>query len=346
MAIQFEQPITAGTVLIRSDIRSQNFVAGSAGWRIEADGDAEFNSVIIRGGTVVSGLALYYNGTPAAGNLVMSISATAGVDSFGNAYVAGVGVYGTADKVTVKSSTGNTAVLRADAPSYVADSTAPGLELRRATEAGDGASITEYDDTFDHGMLLLSPSPVHSGAGGDDFSYIQMIGRFSADPSIQLVAGGTNGFVSINGTIFDANGEIITYANSGTHTFTPTVGNAGTATFSTRTGYWIRVGNMYFVNMALVVNAAGSGAGIVSVTVPFNVDRTIRQAITMHCESVGPNGSHIGDGECVFFTGGTGGVADRLRNSSNDGTNRDSNLTGADLLAGGIITIQGWLLAG
>lgn len=93
MAIEFLNPLTAGTVLIRSDIRSQNFVSGSAGWRIEADGDAEFNSIVIRGGTVVSGLALYYDGTPALGNLIMSISAAAGVDSFGNAYLAGTNVY-------------------------------------------------------------------------------------------------------------------------------------------------------------------------------------------------------------------------------------------------------------
>ena len=94
MAIEFDNPLTAGTTLIRSDIRSQNYAPGSAGWIIEADGDAEFNSIVIRGGTVVSGLALYYNGTPALGNLIMSIAASAGVDSFGNAYVQGVGVYG------------------------------------------------------------------------------------------------------------------------------------------------------------------------------------------------------------------------------------------------------------
>jgi hypothetical protein len=45
-----DQPITAGTTLIRSDIRSQNYVAGVSGWIIEADGDAEFNNVFVRGG--------------------------------------------------------------------------------------------------------------------------------------------------------------------------------------------------------------------------------------------------------------------------------------------------------
>jgi hypothetical protein len=103
VAIEFENPLTAGTVLVRSDIRSQNYVAGSAGWIIEADGDAEFNSVVIRGGTVVSGLALYYNGPPALGNLIMSIAAAAGTDAFGNAYVQGLGVYGADGDIQVNN---------------------------------------------------------------------------------------------------------------------------------------------------------------------------------------------------------------------------------------------------
>lgn len=333
MAIQFDQPITAGTVLIRSDIRSQNFVAGSAGWRVEANGNAEFNSVIIRGGTVVSGLALYYNGAPAAGNLVMSISATAGVDSFGNAYVAGVGVYGTADKVTVKSSGGDTAVLRADAPSYVANSTGPGLELRTATEAGDGASITEYDDTFDHGMLLLSPSPVTSGNGGEDFSYIQMVGRFSADPSIQLIANGPDSFVGINDTLFDAGGEMIAYNGGNWHTYTPVMANAGAATWSTRAGVWRRYGDWIVFIAYFVFSGAGTGATPVTVTGPRPIDRTTRQFVSAHLEAVA--GGSAGFGGVVSFVSGSGAVFDRVRNPAN------TSMNGVDFPATSIVTVQG-----
>jgi len=38
-----------GTVLIIERIESQNYVAGSSGWTIEADGTAEFNNVTVRG---------------------------------------------------------------------------------------------------------------------------------------------------------------------------------------------------------------------------------------------------------------------------------------------------------
>ncbi len=47
MAIVFDNPITAGTVLVRSAIQSQNFVEGVSGWAIEANGNAEFNNLTI-----------------------------------------------------------------------------------------------------------------------------------------------------------------------------------------------------------------------------------------------------------------------------------------------------------
>lgn len=93
VSIEFENPLTAGTVLVREQIQSQNYVEGSSGWVIKANGDAEFNSVTIRGSVTQGGVALYYDGTPALGNLIMSISASAGTDEFGNDYLAGTTVY-------------------------------------------------------------------------------------------------------------------------------------------------------------------------------------------------------------------------------------------------------------
>lgn len=49
MAIEFENPTFAGTVLIKEAIQSQNFVAGTDGWQLKANGDAELNGVVIRG---------------------------------------------------------------------------------------------------------------------------------------------------------------------------------------------------------------------------------------------------------------------------------------------------------
>lgn len=53
MGFVFQTPETVGgTVLIIERIESQNYVAGVSGWTIEADGDAEFNDLTIRGSGV------------------------------------------------------------------------------------------------------------------------------------------------------------------------------------------------------------------------------------------------------------------------------------------------------
>lgn len=81
-----------GALLIPS-VESPNYVAGSTGWAIFKNGTAEFNSATIRGSLVVGGTQLYYNGTPALGNLIASVSDSAGTDTYGNNYIAGITTY-------------------------------------------------------------------------------------------------------------------------------------------------------------------------------------------------------------------------------------------------------------
>lgn len=58
------------------------------------DGSAEFSNVTIRGGLIEGAPGLYYNGTPAAHNLIASVGATAGADDgFGNITLAGAVTY-------------------------------------------------------------------------------------------------------------------------------------------------------------------------------------------------------------------------------------------------------------
>lgn len=52
--MEFGNPVVGGVTLVRTDIESKGFVTGSAGWRIKRDGDAEFNSVTIRGNIALS----------------------------------------------------------------------------------------------------------------------------------------------------------------------------------------------------------------------------------------------------------------------------------------------------
>lgn len=86
--------------LIRSAIRSPNYVLGSTGWTVNKDGSAEFNNLTVRG--TFAGLdfeinnngAFFYNGTPALGNLKISIASNGGgTDRFGNVYVDNVTSY-------------------------------------------------------------------------------------------------------------------------------------------------------------------------------------------------------------------------------------------------------------
>ena len=80
--------------LIATSFQSPNFVHDVSGWQVTKAGDAEFNSIVIRGGTVIGGTTLIYNGTPAANNLILSISGTSGKDAEGNWYLPGTTSYG------------------------------------------------------------------------------------------------------------------------------------------------------------------------------------------------------------------------------------------------------------
>lgn len=96
----FSSPaLGGGGALIRPSAHSPNYIAGSSGWTINKDGSAEFNNLTLRGqfiGTryvINSSGAFFYNGTPAAGNLIASIAAQGGTDAFGNGYLAGITGY-------------------------------------------------------------------------------------------------------------------------------------------------------------------------------------------------------------------------------------------------------------
>lgn len=112
----FSNPILGGAgALIRSQMQSPNYSPGSAGWIIKRDGSAEFNNVTVRGQVVITSVGqslLVYNGTPAAGNLLVSISPTTGTDQFGNAIYNGITIqkqpaaYGDNGIITFEDDTG------------------------------------------------------------------------------------------------------------------------------------------------------------------------------------------------------------------------------------------------
>ena len=128
--------------------------------------------------------------------------------------------------------------------------------------------------------------------------------------------------------------------------YTPTVTNGGTATFTTRTGEYLLLGGsttpaICFVNIYIVVNAVGSGAVNVTIDGPVDIDRTNRQHIPATSEGGFATASPL-IGSLIAFTGGAGATFDRLRMTDNSGSDALVNVTGADLRAGMILSCQGW----
>jgi hypothetical protein len=82
--------------LIRQMIQSPNFVSGVSGWQINKDGSAQFNNLTIRGTfngtdfTINANGIFFYSGVPAAGNLILALTNSAGSDAFGNVYIQGI----------------------------------------------------------------------------------------------------------------------------------------------------------------------------------------------------------------------------------------------------------------
>lgn len=95
----FRNPIVGGTSLIRSAIKSPDYVPGSAGWTINKDGTAEFNGLTVRGTfngtdyTVDEDGIFFYGGPPASGNMTGSWAPMDGTDPYGNSYSAGLTLY-------------------------------------------------------------------------------------------------------------------------------------------------------------------------------------------------------------------------------------------------------------
>lgn len=208
------------------------------------------------------------------------------------------------------------------------------LAVLTAASGDDVISTRVTGDTASR--FLLETDGAHSwGPGG------------STPTDVTLTRSGTS-TLTLTGSLSVSSGVSVTGgltvgATTWT-TYTPTVTNGGSVTWTTRTGYYYKLGKIVFVVVYLVVNVAGTGSGLVAVDMPSSVDRTTRQALVLHGETIGVNGTGSGTlrgGEAVFFPGGSGATSDRLRVVDADGDG-SGNVQGVDLKAGASLTIQGW----
>lgn len=119
--------------------------------------------------------------------------------------------------------------------------------------------------------------------------------------------------------------------------FTPTITGGGTATFTTNSAYYYKLGKVVFFVWMAVTNAAGSGGSNIQFTTPSSMDGTIDQNMTATFQS-----SSTRIGNAVKFTGGSSATMDRIRIQDGGAANTTANLIGSMLTTGSIIDVQGW----
>src|SRR5512146_586720 len=194
-------PVVGSTILRRPAIQSPNYVAGSSGWTVNADGSAEFNNLTIRGtfdGTdfeINSSGAFFYSGVPASGNLIASIAPAAGTDAHGNAYVQGIASYTVISAVTYAVRAGASTVAGSPTPGFFLNnqgasppSEPPVYSFGNANSSGTAAVM--YSGKATAGATASSvecADSVLSGVAGG--AVVISSGNFNVDASGNLTMG-------------------------------------------------------------------------------------------------------------------------------------------------------------
>jgi len=197
---------------------------------------------IINDGT--SGEYLAYSGTPAAGNLIASVSPVSGTDSFGNAYLAGVTAYGSALHLFAELAGGDLSLGSQNASSKITNvaviqlidallnGIAPELRLTSPlTSAGAGSSLIlsgESADGSQPATWALSPGGTAAGgvhalaatpsgappAGAETWhslgtlaGYTVTVGRYKLTPENEVV-------IDIQVTAGGANASSVSFSNT------------------------------------------------------------------------------------------------------------------------------------
>lgn len=348
---------------VNSRIMSANYVANSSGWIIRNDGFAEFNNVTIRSGNTISGTALYYSGTPASGNLFLSFASASGTDSFGNTYPKGVGIGPATAPQVVMNTNGSAGYIQFPTHRPIENTVAQLLVgVVNSGAANEYASLQMKGPTVtgatDYSSLSLN-SQNNDGSSNANLALKTGTASFIMDQDVITLTGprltilptasgssviyanaatGHTGNLfraAINSTDYftvDSNGVLATYANQNFSTYSPISSGHGSGTFSSKTGWYQRIGKMIYFTAYFTMSVAGSGPTPWAFSAPTSIDRTTRQVVFGHMESGGAPGSI----SAVAFTGGSGVMFDRVRSSTG------VNITGGDLTVSAIVTFSGW----
>ncbi|MFW3477354.1 hypothetical protein [Streptomyces microflavus] len=193
------------------------------------------------------------------------------------------------------------------------------------------------------GNLLLLQLNAGTKFSVDAAGAVSATGPISA-PSLAATGAVTAGSVSATGAITAAgalSGDTLAITDTTWSAYTPTVAGGGTATFTSRTGWYYKLGKLVYFSAEILVLAAGNGSAAVTITAPSSIHRGVRQAFPCHTQSTTTGGA-VMNGHAVALEGGSGAVIDRISVSNDGAANRDNILNGTNLLAGARISISGW----
>jgi len=170
-------------------------------------------------------------------------------------------------------------------------------------------------------------------------STVAATGNISTGGTLSTTGGGT---ISTSGTVSAGTGSVtgttttneLAVTTTTWSTFTVTVSGGGAATFTTTDGFFYKIGKIVFYRAYWVVGVAGTGATVLTVTMPSTPFRSgNRQSIP---GGLRDGGSVTGPLVGLVFAGGSGATLDRM--VLRDGT----DAIGTSLTAGSIWVLEGW----
>ncbi|MEV6165808.1 hypothetical protein AB0L71_28615 [Streptomyces sp. NPDC052052] len=195
------------------------------------------------------------------------------------------------------------------------------------------------DGEMQLGYLVLKP-PTHGPTPPEITLAVGPSGeqQWYAGP-LTLLAEGGNGYTYIAGDVSVTGRLAVT--NTAYETYTPTVGNAGTATWSTRDGWYYKLGTMVFFQAYLVASAAGSGTTGITISLPSTPWRgsaNRRQYFGIYAGGIaaGTNSAVGGHAVGLIQPDGSGAQLDQVRGAT------DIQLRGNNIGATSTFTINGW----
>jgi hypothetical protein len=253
--------------LIRQMIQSPNYIIGVSGWTINKDGSAEFNNLTIRGtfaGTdfvVDSSGIFFYNGTPAAGNLILALTNVGGSDSFGNTFIQGVTVGNDAGVQVLLATLSNTQAaiqfptntsIEQTAANITANNNGAGaLQFLQLAVSGPRLNVAAAMDWMQ--ILFNSANEGNTSSANMEFIYVGS----NQNPHIQAVFDET-GFNILAGTIAAATPGSLPATPETWHS----LGAFSTATWTVNTGrYRITAEGECLIDISLNAQVGGGAAG-------------------------------------------------------------------------------------